>query len=88
MSYEAWGEPDEGAGFSEQRVEEIGLACFRRGAQMCREMMARFVEQGGDVTIAASIRANWNPEWRDDPGKPSDDDYEQDRTGFDPMVCA
>ena len=46
---------------------------FRRGAQNCREMMARFVEQGGTETernIAASIRANWHPGWGDDPGPP------------------
>lgn len=44
---------------------------FRRGAQACREMLARFVEQGGDATTAASLRANWNPEWGDDPGQPT-----------------
>ena len=46
---------------------------FRRGAQNGREMMARFVEQGGTETernIAASIRANWHPGWGDDPGPP------------------
>jgi hypothetical protein len=43
---------------------------FRRGAQACREMLARFVEQGGDATTAASLRANWNPLWGDDPGPP------------------
>jgi len=39
----------------------------RTGAAACREMMARFVEQGGDAATAASIRANWNPEWGTDP---------------------
>lgn len=34
------------------------------------ERMARFVEQGGDVTTAASIRANWWPTLGDDPGAP------------------
>jgi len=53
--------------------------------QACREMMARFVEQGGDAVIADSIRANWNPSWGDDPGRISDADYEQIRSGFDPM---
>jgi hypothetical protein len=45
---------------------------FARGAQACREMMARFVEQGGDTNTAASIRANWHPGWGDDPGPPPD----------------
>lgn len=45
---------------------------FRRGAQACREMLARFVEQGGDTTTAASIRANWHPDWGDDLGRPDD----------------
>ena len=39
------------------------------GAQACREMMARFVEQGGDAVTANSIRANWHPGWGKDPGK-------------------
>ena len=43
---------------------------FARGAQVCREMMARFVEQGGDTSTATSIRANWHPGWGDDPGQP------------------
>jgi hypothetical protein len=50
---------------------------FVTGAQECREMMARFVEQGDGpirggphVLIAQSIRANWNPEWGPDPGRP------------------
>lgn len=41
---------------------------FRQGAQECREMLARFVEQGGDAITAASIRANWSPSWGPDPG--------------------
>lgn len=41
----------------------------RRGARECREMMARFVEAQGLHQIAASIRANWNPAWGDDPGR-------------------
>lgn len=45
---------------------------FIAGAQACREMMARFVEQGGDATTAASIRANWHPGWGRDPGRPDD----------------
>jgi hypothetical protein len=51
--------------FAEQRG-------FRRGAQACREMLARFVEQGGDTVTANSIRANWNPAWGTDPGAPED----------------
>jgi len=43
---------------------------FVRGAQEAREMLARFVEQGGDAVIANSIRLNWNPSWGDDPGPP------------------
>lgn len=31
-------------------------------------MLARFIEQGGDRTTAASIRANWSPAWGADPG--------------------
>jgi predicted nuclease with TOPRIM domain len=40
-----------------------------RTAQVTREMLARFVEQGGDHVTAASIRANWVPSWGKDPGK-------------------
>lgn len=43
---------------------------FRSGLQAMREMLARFVEQGGDPAIAESIRLNWNPEWGTDPGRP------------------
>jgi hypothetical protein len=89
MSYEAWGDGgDDDRGFTDDRMAEIGMACFVRGAQMCREMMARFVEQGGDAVTAGSIRANWNPQWSADPGRPVDADYDQDRAGFDPMACA
>ena len=68
MSLEAWG--DEGdvgpEGYvTEERAEELFIA----GAQACREMMARFVEQGGDKSTAVSIRANWLPSWGKDPGK-------------------
>jgi hypothetical protein len=89
MSLEVFGdEGPEDYGFTEDRVAEIGTASFRRGVRMCREMMARFVEQGGDTITAGSIRANWNPAWGDDPGKPTDADYDQDRYGFDPFTCA
>lgn len=43
---------------------------FRAGLLACREYMARFVEQGGDATTAASIRANWWPSLGADPGPP------------------
>jgi hypothetical protein len=69
MSLEAWG--DEGDigpdGYvTEDRAEELFIA----GAQAMREMLARFVEQGGDDTTAMSIRANWHPGWGKDPGRP------------------
>ena len=88
MSYEVWGDGGDDLGFSDERVGEIGTECFRKGAQVCREMMARFIEQGGDTTTAGSIRANWNPEWGEDPGKIDDAEYESIRTGFDPMSVA
>lgn len=68
MIYEGFGEPDDfHEGFvSEERAQE----CFITGLQAMREMLARFVEQGGDKTTAASIRANWNPSWGKDPEKP------------------
>jgi hypothetical protein len=67
MSLEAWGDGEDVDGYvTEDRAEEIFIA----GAQACREMMARFVEQGGDIVTATSIRANWNPSWGADPGKP------------------
>lgn len=42
---------------------------FRTGALAMREMLARFVEQGGDHVTANSIRHNWMPSWGRDPGK-------------------
>lgn len=42
---------------------------FQRGAQACREMMARFVE-ATHPQIAQSIRLNWHPGWGADPGRP------------------
>jgi hypothetical protein len=67
VSLEAWGdEPwDSNDMFTEDQVAQA----FIDGARACREMMARFVEQGGDAATAQSIRANWNPAWGDDPGK-------------------
>lgn len=65
MSLEAWGdEPWDDDRYTHERVGEA----FVDGAQACRELMARFVEQGGDLATAASIRANWHPSWGDDPG--------------------
>ena len=49
---------------------------FILGAQVCREMMARFVEQGGNPVIANSIRLNWRPSWGDDPGVPDEEKYQ------------
>lgn len=67
MSYEAWGDGDDGMDgwVTNERAEELFIA----GAQVMREMLARFVEQGGDATTAQSIRANWNPSWGTDPGR-------------------
>lgn len=48
----------------------INQVYFRAGLLACREYMARFVEQGGDTSTAASIRANWWPHLGDDPGPP------------------
>lgn len=51
---------------TEDRAEEM----FMLGAQAAREMLARFVEQGGNPEIANSIRLNWHPGWGKDPGQP------------------
>ena len=59
--------PDLNAVLTQNPVAQV---YFRAGLLACRETMARFVEQGGDHTIAASIRANWWPSLGDDPGKP------------------
>jgi hypothetical protein len=50
-----------------ERSEQDAL--FIRGAQACRELMARFVEGQGNATLAMSLRANWNPSWGTDPGR-------------------
>lgn len=69
MSLEAWG--DEGdVGIDGYVTDETAEEMFIKGAQMMREMLACFVEQGGDKTTAISIRANWHPNWGDDPGAP------------------
>ena len=65
MSWEAWGDPPDDIDMNtDERVEEA----FDAGARACREMIARFVEQGGETALAESIRANWNPGWGNDPG--------------------
>ena len=64
------GYPDDGW-VHEDRVEELMRLC---AAQM-REMLARFVENGGDApckVIAQSMRANWIPGWGEDPGHPKE----------------
>jgi hypothetical protein len=48
----------------------VSQVYFRAGLLACREYMARFVEQGGDASTAASIRANWWPGLGPDPGTP------------------
>lgn len=69
MSYEAWGDNDENDGHEKCRTDEHVSEAFVFGAQAMREMLARFVEQGGDHSTAASIRANWVLTWGEDPGK-------------------
>lgn len=53
----------------------IAQVAFRAGFLLCREYMARFVEQGGDASTAASIRADWIPAFGDDPGPPRKYDF-------------
>jgi hypothetical protein len=67
MSYDVWGEPPDRY-FNEDEAADLEYAAFIRGARACREMMARFVEQGGDHVTAQSIRLNWSLSWGDDPG--------------------
>jgi len=69
MSYEVWGDGDDG--MDGYVTEEQAAASFVHGARAMREMLARFVEQGGDSNTAMSIRANWNPSWGADPGRPA-----------------
>jgi hypothetical protein len=61
--YDDDGDPHEGY-VTEERAQEMFIA----GAQQMREMLARFVEQGGDAVVAGSIRANWVSSWGKDPG--------------------
>lgn len=68
MSADVWGddEPWPDGYVTDDRAEEM----FVEGAQAMREMLARFVEQGGNPEIAQSIRLNWHPGWGKDPGRP------------------
>jgi len=69
MSLEAFGDEGEAAtdGYvPEERVDEG----FKAGLQAMREMLARFVEQGGNTEVATSLRLNWHPAWGKDPGRP------------------
>lgn len=50
---------------------------FRAGLIACREIMARFVEQGENPEIATSIRANWWPVLGEDPGPPRLHDFDE-----------
>lgn len=84
MSYEAWGDGDEDHPFTEDRVEEIAKDAFTFGILICREMMARFVEQGGDKVTAQSIRLNWNPAWGEDFQAPEPQHYDEVMKGYDP----
>ncbi len=71
MTLEVFGDEGE-IGMDGYVTEERAQEMFVSGAQHMREMLARFVEQGGDATIAQSIRANWHPGWGKDPGKPDE----------------
>lgn len=75
MSYEAWGEPDEvpEGWVTEDQCNEIAKEQFVEGLCAMREMLARFVEQGGDAITAQSIRLSWNPKWGVDPVSLSED---------------
>jgi hypothetical protein len=53
---------------TDERCEEA----FADGLVAMREMLARFVEQGGNPEIAESMRLNWRESWGEDPGKPED----------------
>lgn len=43
---------------------------FIRGAQLCREAMARMFEVTDDTMAATAVRACWSPFWGPDPGVP------------------
>lgn len=67
MSLEVYGDggDDDAGGVTDERVEEMVIM----SARVMREMLARFVEQGGDKTTAESIRANWLMGFGADPGR-------------------
>lgn len=56
-------------------MNELPRSEFVAGAQAMREILSRFVEQGGDPVIAHSMRLNWNPSWGDDPGAPPEGEF-------------
>ena len=61
--------------YNDDQVFQKECEAFIAGAQQMREMLARFVEQGGSEVerkIASSMRLNWVPGWGKDPGKPDD----------------
>ena len=62
-----------GSGCDDGYYDDERMAdAFRAGAAQMREMLARFVEQGGDQpakVTAQSMRLNWVPNWGKDPGK-------------------
>lgn len=55
----------------------ITQVAFRAGFVACREIMARFIEQGGDSVLAQSLRANWLPQLGEDPGAPRRYDFDE-----------
>ena len=70
MSLEVFGDDDTDGDPHEGYVTEDRAAeLFTSGLQAMREMIARFVEPESPM-IAESIRANWNPSWGPDPGRP------------------
>lgn len=62
----------------------VHQVAFRAGFILCREIMARFVEQGGDAATAQSIRANWLPHFGVDPGGPRKYDFAEVTESDDP----
>ncbi len=55
----------------------VAQVYFRAGLLAARETMARFIEQGGDATTAASVRANWWPSLGPDPGPPRQNTFDE-----------
>lgn len=69
MSREVFGDEGDLDDHDGYVTEERAAEMFILGAQAMREMLARFIEHGGDPVTAGSIRANWVPTWGKDPGK-------------------